>query len=80
MQLTNTVAAWTNQLNFALGNKLEEMIVAELPSFEADEELRGFFDQLYIDLYKHEACPKVRAQVIAEIQVLDTQLCNITMH
>lgn len=80
MQLTNTVNAWTNQLNHAVGVKLEEMIVAELPSFEANEELRGFFDQLYIDLYKHEACPITRASVIIEVQKLDEQLCSITMH
>lgn len=80
MQLTNTVTAWTNQLNHAVGVKLEEMIVAELPSFEADEELRGFFDQMYIDLYNHEACPQVRKQVIAEIQKLDAKLCTITLH
>lgn len=80
MQVTNTVAAWTNQLNVAVGAKLEEMIVAELPSFEADEELRGFFDQLYIDLYKHEACPQVRMDVIAAIEKLDHKLCRITLH
>ncbi|ABY63214.1 hypothetical protein ST201phi2-1p389 [Pseudomonas phage 201phi2-1] len=80
MQLTNTVTAWTNQLHHALGNKIEEMIVADLPSFEADEELRGFFDQTYLDLYQHEACPKVRAEVIAVIQVHDHKLCRIQMH
>ncbi len=80
MQLTNTVTAWTNQLNFAVGVKLEEMIAAELPSFEADEVLRGFFDQMYIDLVKHEACPKVRKEVIAKIQAIDNRLCNIGLH
>lgn len=79
MQLTNTVTAWTNQLNHAVGVKLEELIVADLPSFDADEELRGFFDQLYIDLYKHEACPQVRMEVITQIQKLDDRLCKITL-
>jgi len=80
MQLTNTVTAWTNQLYHALGNKIEEMIEADLPSFEADEELRGFFDQTYLDLYKHEAYPDVRKQVIAVIQAQDDKLCRIKLH
>lgn len=80
MQLTNTVTTWTNQFNWALGNKIEELIQADLPSFEADEEMRAFFDQLYIDLYKHEVCPKVRAEVIAVIQTQDTKICKIALH
>lgn len=80
MQVTNTVAAWTNQLNHAVGVKLEEMIQIELPSFEADEELRGFFDQLYLDLYKFEKDPAVRMEVIHQIQKLDNRLCRITLH
>lgn len=80
MQLNNTVTAWTNQFNFALGNKIEELIAADIPSFEADEEMRGFFDQLYLDLYKHEACPKVRAEVIALVQEHDDKICKITLN
>lgn len=80
MQVTNTTQAWINQLNHAVGIKIEELIAAETPSFEAHDEMRGFFDQLYIDLYNFEACAKVRKEVIEIIQELDTKLCVTTVH
>lgn len=80
MQVTNTVTAWTNQLNVALGQKIEELIQAQVPSFEADVEMRGFFDQLYIDLVKFEKDASVRMEVIYQIQKLDNQICKITLH
>lgn len=80
MQVTNTVTAWTNQLHFALGNKIEELIQAEACPFVAAEEMRGFFDQLYIDLYKFEKDADVRMEVIYRVQQLDDQLCSITLH
>lgn len=80
MQVTNTVNAWINQLNFAVGQKIEELIESNVPSFEADEEMRGFFDQMYLDLYKFEADTVVRKEVTVAIQNLDEQLCRITFH
>ena len=80
MQTLPTAATWISQANLAIATKIEELIEAGVPSFEADEEMRGFFDQLYIDLYNMEGCDHIRAQVIPEIQKLDATICKITLH
>jgi hypothetical protein len=80
MQTLPTAATWIAQAKLATATKIEELIAAQTPSYEADEEMRGFFDQLYIDLYKMEGCDRIRAEVIPAIQKLDTEICKITLH
>ena len=80
MQTLPTAATWIAQAKLATATKIEELITAQIPSFEAEEEMRGFFDQLYIDLYHMEGCDRIRAQVIPVIQKLDTEICKITLH
>ena len=80
MNTLPTVATWVAQAKLATATKIEELIVAGVPSFEADEAMRDHFDDLYIDLYNLEGCPKIRAAVIPEIQKLDADVCRITIH
>ena len=80
MQTMPTVNTWIAQANLAVATKIEELIAAQTPSYEADEEMRGFFDQLYLDLYNFEGCPRIRAEVIPAIQKLDEQICKISLH
>ena len=80
MQTIPTAATWIAQANLATAAKVEELVNAGLPSFEAHEELRGHFDQLYIDLYHFEADERIRAEVIPAIQKLDNEMCNHTFH
>lgn len=80
MNTLPTAATWIAQAKLATATKIEELIAAGVPSFEADEEMRGHFDDLYIDLYKLEGCPKIRAAVIPEIQKLDADICRVTIH
>lgn len=80
MNLLPTANTWISQAQLATATKIEELIAAEVPSFEAQEEMRGHFDQLYIDLYLMEGCDRIRAQVIPAIQKMDDQICKITLH
>lgn len=80
MQTLPTVATWIAQAKLATATKIEELISAQVPSFEADEEMRGFFDQLYIDLYLMEGCDRIRSEVIPVIQKMDAEICKITLH
>lgn len=80
MNTLPTAATWIAQAKLATANKIEELIKAGVPSFEAQEEMRGHFDDLYIDLYNFEGCPKIRAEVIPAIQALDDSICNVTIH
>lgn len=80
MQTLPTAATWIAQAKLATASKIEELITAQVPSFEADEEMRGFFDQLYIDLYLMEGCDRIRSEVIPVIQKMDAEICKITLH
>lgn len=80
MQTLPTAATWIAQAKLATATKIEELISAQVPSFEADEEMRGFFDQLYIDLYLMEGCDRIRSEVIPVIQKMDAEICKITLH
>lgn len=80
MQTLPTAATWIAQAKLATATKIEELIDAQVSSFEADEEMRGFFDQLYIDLYMIEGCDRIRSQVIPAIQQMDAEICKITLH
>lgn len=82
MNTLPTVATWVAQAKLATAAKIEELINADVSSIDAQEEMRGFFDDLYIDLYHLEGCDRIRAAVIPEIQKLDDQICNtgITLH
>lgn len=75
-----TAATWIAQAKLATANKIEELIVADVPSFEAQSEMRDFFDGLYIDLYVIEGCDKIRSVVIPAIQELDDSICSVTLH
>lgn len=80
MNTLPTAATWIAQAKLATANKIEELISAGVPSFEAQAEMRDHFDDLYIDLYVMEGCDKIRAAVIPEIQLLDIKICAVTMH
>lgn len=80
MNTMPTAATWIAQAKLATANKIEELIASDIPSFEAQEEMRDHFDQMYIDLYLIEGCDKIRAAVIPEIQQLDASICVVTLH
>lgn len=80
MQTLPTAATWIAQAKLATATKIEELIEAETAPEVAHEEMRGHFDQLYIELYNLEGCPNIRAAVIPEIQKMDFAICQHTLH
>lgn len=80
MNTLPTAATYIAQAKLATATKIEELIVADVSSFDAQAEMRDHFDQLYIDLYLMEGCDKIRAAVIPEIQKLDDSICAVTLH
>lgn len=68
------------QVHIAVGNKIEELIEANKSITEADEDLRSFFDQLYLDLNNFERSETVRLEVLPQIKDLDHKLCRVVFH